>query len=73
MADATPDEPIICAHPGCDLVVESPADHRGPPLRYCENPEHNAHSTYHALRRGEGEVPPDTAERIFGKQSDQGA
>lgn len=73
MTDETTDEQIICVHPGCDKVVVPGPDHMGPPPRYCDDPEHNAHSTFHALRRGEGETPPDVAERIFGKQEKEGS
>ena len=65
-----------CAFPGCDVEIGPPPEHGGPPSRYCEDPEHNAHSVYWALKRGEGHASPDTAARLdlpaFQKGSDNG-
>lgn len=71
MANET--EPRTCKYPGCDVVLEPGPEHRGPPPRYCDNPEHNAHSVFQALKRGEGETPPGMAERLFGHIPDQGS
>lgn len=55
--------PKTCAYPGCEVVMEH-APERGPPPRYCSSTEHNAHSVFQALQRGEGETSPDTAARL---------
>ena len=61
MTDANP---RTCAYPGCDVVMPAAGPHGGPPPRYCDDPDHNAHSVYRALARGEGEVEPQVAARI---------
>ncbi len=56
--------PRTCAYPGCENVVSSDPQHGGPPSGYCDLPEHNAHTMFLALKRGEGNPPPDTAARL---------
>ena len=53
-----------CAYPGCEVMIEPPPDHGGPPSGFCSAPEHNAHSLYQAMRRGECDVEPETAARL---------
>ena len=60
----TESKPTTCAHPGCEVVIEAFGERGGPPSRYCDNPEHNTHSVFLALQRGEGEASPDTAARL---------
>jgi hypothetical protein len=45
-------------------VVEAAPETGGPPPGFCSSPDHNAHSMFRALQRGEGEVPADTAARL---------
>jgi hypothetical protein len=59
-----------CAYPGCEVVI-GPPERGGPTPGYCDDPEHNAHSAYQALKRGEGEAPPDTAANL-GLATDRG-
>ena len=65
-----------CAFPGCEVVIGPDPEHGGPPSGYCDDPDHNAHSVYWALKRGEGDASPDTAARLdlpaFKKGSDNG-
>jgi hypothetical protein len=58
------ESPKTCAYPGCDAVVEAAPETGGPPPGFCSSPEHNAHSLFRALQRGEGDVPADTAARL---------
>ena len=53
-----------CAYPGCEVLIGPPPELGGPTPGYCDDPEHNAHSTYYALKRGEGHAPAETAERL---------
>lgn len=58
-------EPVICLYPGCDReAVDSPRKgenpmRQGPPPRYCDNEEHNAASTYQALKAQESQTSAD--------------
>ena len=65
-----------CAYPGCEVVIGPPPELGGPAAGYCDDPQHNAHSVYWALKRGEGDASPDTAARLdlpaFQKGSDHG-
>ena len=65
-----------CAFPGCENAIAPAPEPGGPPSGYCDDPDHNAHSVYWALQRGEGHAPPDTAARLdlpaFKKGSDNG-
>jgi hypothetical protein len=56
--------PKTCAYPGCEVVMEPAPERGGPAPRYCDSPEHNAHSVFRALQRGEGDAAPDTAARL---------
>jgi hypothetical protein len=56
--------PKTCAYPGCQVVMEPAPERGGPAPRYCDSPEHNAHSVFRALQRGEGDAAPDTAARL---------
>ncbi|MDQ6749448.1 MAG: hypothetical protein M3Z33_01635 [Actinomycetota bacterium] len=60
-----------CAYPGCEIVME-PAPERGPEPRYCDSPDHNAHSVFRALQRGEGDASPETAARLGIKPFESG-
>lgn len=53
-----------CALPGCQVVLGPSPEHGWPARRYCDDPDHNAHSVYMALKRGEGHASPDTAARL---------
>jgi hypothetical protein len=57
-------ETKTCAYPGCQVVMEPAPERGGPPPRYCDSPEHNTHSVFRALQRGEGDASPDTAARL---------
>jgi hypothetical protein len=46
-----------CAYPGCEVIPEADPERGGPPPSYCASPEHNAHSAFHAIQRGEGDGP----------------
>jgi hypothetical protein len=43
-----------CAFPGCEVIPEAHPQHGGPAPGYCSLPEHNAHSAFQAMKRGEG-------------------
>jgi hypothetical protein len=62
-----------CAYPGCEVVIGPPPELGGPAPGYCDDPEHNAHSTYHALKCGEGHAAPDTAARLGLAEPRQGS
>ena len=53
----------ICAYPGCEAAIEPP-ERGGPTPGYCDDPEHNAHSAFLALKRGEGHAPGETAANL---------
>jgi hypothetical protein len=53
-----------CAFPGCEVEIGPSPEHGGPAPGYCDDPDHNAHSVYWALKRGEGHASPDTAARL---------
>lgn len=49
------EETTNCLYPGCERPAVPPRDtgdprRKGPPPRYCELEEHNAASTYQALK-----------------------
>jgi hypothetical protein len=49
-------ETTICLYPGCDKPAVATHKHGGPPPRYCENDDHNAGSTFQALKE-QGAAP----------------
>jgi hypothetical protein len=65
-----------CAFPGCEVVLEPVSEAGRHVTGYCDDPDHNAHSVYWALKRGEGHASPDTAARLdlpaFQKGSNDG-
>ncbi|MDP9228553.1 MAG: hypothetical protein M3M99_05805 [Actinomycetota bacterium] len=69
----TESTPQTCAYPGCEVVMEPAPERGGPAPRYCADPEHNTHSVFHALKRGEGHTSPETAAGLGLKgKSDRG-
>jgi hypothetical protein len=46
----TEEETVICLYPGCESPAVPKHKHGGPPPRYCEKDEHNAASTFQALK-----------------------
>lgn len=51
--DETPTETAICLYPGCEEPAVAMHKHGGPPPRYCANDDHNAGSTFQALKAQE--------------------
>lgn len=43
-------ETVICLYPGCEEPAVPMHKHGGPPPRYCANEDHNAGSTFLALK-----------------------
>ena len=50
---AEAEETVICLYPGCDEPAVPMHKHGGPPPRYCANEDHNAGSTFQALKAQE--------------------
>ena len=46
-------ETVMCLYPGCDQPAVPAPKHGGPPPRYCDNDDHNAGTTYAALKAQE--------------------
>jgi hypothetical protein len=56
----------ICLYPGCEEPVVPQHKHGGPPPRYCANDDHNAGSTFQALK-AKGEAPDVTGPAAAGE------
>jgi hypothetical protein len=57
--DMSETETVTCLYPGCDRPAVPPPKHGGPPPRYCDIEEHNASSTYQALKADEAGAGAD--------------
>lgn len=61
-SEKAPGEKVVCLYPGCEnAAVDAPRkdnhpSRQGPPPRYCELEEHNAASTFQALKKLEEEA-----------------
>jgi hypothetical protein len=49
----TETETVICLYPGCEEPAVPARKEGGPAPRYCANDDHNAGSTYQALKAQE--------------------
>jgi len=49
-------ETVTCLYPGCENPAVAPPKHGGPPPRYCELEEHNANTTFQALKEQEAKA-----------------
>jgi hypothetical protein len=47
------EETVTCLYPGCNEPAVPKHKHGGPPPRYCANDDHNAGSTFQALKAQE--------------------
>ena len=51
----TETETVICLYPGCGREAVPPPKHGGPAPRYCDIEEHNASTTFQALKAKEAQ------------------